>query len=495
MTHQTCFLPHFPHHLQGRPKPSSASILDKAAANLKNFALPDVAAIVGSLLPRDFFSSAPDALPQRERIYTPITVLWAFLFQVLHPGMACQEVVGKVRAWMLKRPLNPKRPSLDSSSYCEARLALSFPLIAAFGAALLHRLEQRAASAWLWCGRPVKVIDGTSLSMPDTPANQRRWPQHSSQKAGCGFPVVKVLGVFCLSTGGWLGYALSRWNRHDLGLWSKVAHLLRRGDVLLGDAGFCAWALMAELSERGVDCVFRLHQMRPKDMRHGKRLGKGDRLQVWSKPVQRSPGSPWSARAWRKLPAQIAVRVIKMPIERKGFRTTCIWLATTLTDAQRYCTGELTALYYRRWSIELCFRDLKTTMHMEVLRCKSPAMIEKEIAMHAAAYNALRGLILESASLHHQELGRISFKGALDLLRQWLPGAATWHDAPRKMSDWLDELLAAIAKVQNAHRPGRREPRARKRRPKAYSLLTAPRRKFKEISRRESLRRSKARAA
>jgi Transposase DDE domain len=495
MALKTSFLPHFPHQLQGRPKPSAVSRLTSELSKLQNLALPDIAGIVGSLLPQNFFTTAPDASPQRERIYTPITVLWAFLFQVLNPGMACQEVVGKVRAWILKRPVNPKRPSLDSSSYCEARLALSLPLVKAFGAALVHHLQQRAATTWLWCGRVVKVLDGTSMSMPDTPANQRRWPQPPAQKKGCGFPVVKMLGVFCLSTGGWLGYALSRWNRHDLGLWRKVAHLLKKDDVLVGDAGFCAWTLMAELSTRGVDCVFRLHQQRSKDMRRGTPLAKHDRLQTWRKPAHRHKGSPWPKRAWNKLPAQIAVRVVKVPIERKGFRTTCLWLATTLTDANRYSREALAELYYRRWSIELFFRDLKTTMHMDVLRTKSPAMIEKEIAMHAAAYNAIRALILNSAIVHQQELGRISFKGALDLVRQWLPRAAAWHDAPRKLRDWLDELLTAIAQVQNPHRPGRREPRAKKRRPKSHQLLTKPRHEFQEIPHRETYRRSNDQAA
>jgi hypothetical protein len=145
---------------------------------------------------------------------------------------------------------------------------------------------------------------------------------------------------------------------------------------------------------------------------------------------------------------------------------------------------------YRRWSIELFFRDIKTTMHMEVLRCKSPAMIEKEIAMHAAAYNAIRGLILNSAIVHQQELGRVSFKGALDLLRQWLPRAAACYDKPGKLRDWLDELLTSIAQVQNPHRPGRREPRAKKRRPKSYQMLTKPRHKFREIAHRENYRRA-----
>ena len=258
--------------------------------------------------------------------------------------------------------------------------------------------------------------------------------------------------------------------------------------MLVGDAGFCAYALMAELKVRGVDSVFRLHQKRPKDMRRGKKLGKDDRLQVWSKPAQRPAGSPWKKRVWNKLPAQIEVRIVRVKIERKGFRTRCLWIATTCTDPVRYPAQQLAELYYRRWSIELFYRDIKTTMHMEVMRTKSPDMVRKELLMHAIAYNALRALILESASEHQQELGRISFKGAADLLRQWLPQAAARHEQPRKLAEWYDELLEAIASVQNPLRPGRREPRAKKRRPKSYQLLTKPRHKFKEIPHRERYR-------
>ena len=488
MSLNTCFLPHFPRALQGRAKRSEASRVAKGLRQLRALALPDLAALLGGLLPSDFFTKAPDAKAKRERIYPPVTLFWAFLFQVLNPAMPCQEVVGKVRAWLICRRVDPKRPALGTAAYCEARCALSSRLLQAAFEALREHLGRRASTTWRWCGRAVKVLDGTSFSMPDTAANQRAWPQPSGQKKGCGFPVAKMLGVFCLSTGGWLGHALSPWRRHDLSLWSRVSHLLVKGDVLVGDAGFCAYALLAELKARGVDSVFRLHQKRSKDLRLGKKLGQDDRLQTWSKPPQRPARSPWKQRAWNKLPEQLAVRVLRVRIARKGFRTRGLWIATTLSDARLYPADKLAELYYRRWSIELFFRDVKTTMHMEVLRCKSPAMIEKELLMHAIAYNAIRALIQQSAAVHQQELGRLSFKGAVDLLRQWLPQAAACHDQPRKLARWHDELLAAIASVQNLSRPGRREPRAKKRRPKNYQLLTAPRHKFQEIPHRERYR-------
>ena len=482
------FLPHFPCTLQGRAKASASSRIVHELQKVRDLALPDLAAMLGGLLPNDFFANAPDSKATRQRLYPPVTLFRAFLFQVLNPAMPCQEVVGKLRAWVLTRRAQLGKPSLSTAAYCQARRGLSQKFLLAVFDKLRDHLNRRASSAWLWCGRRVKVIDGTSFSMPDTKPNQKQWPQPSTQKKGCGFPVAKMLGVFCLSTGAWLGHALSKWHSHDLGLWQSISHLLDTGDVLVGDAGFCAYALMAELKQRGIDTVFRLHQKRSKDMRRGKRLGKDDRLQIWSKPAQRPAGSPWKKRAWNKLPKQLEVRIVRVKIERKGFRTRCLWIATTCTHAVRYPAVKLAELYDRRWSIELFYRDIKTTMHMEVMRTKSPAMVEKELLMHAIAYNALRALILESASVHQQELGRISFKGAADLLRQWLPQAAAYHEQPRKLAQWHDELLEAIASVQNPLRPERREPRAKKRRPKSYQLLTKPRHKFQEIQHREKYR-------
>ena len=409
--------------------------------------------------------------------------------------MGCQEIVGKVAAWFAAKAGPDKRPSLGTASYCEARLNLCPTFLRAAFDHLQTKLSAQASSTWLWCGRLVKVLDGTSASMPDTTANQNEWPQPSGQKPGCGFPVVKMLGVFCLATGAWLGHALSVWKSHDLSLWHRVAHLLNKGDVLLGDAGFCAWALMAELQARGVDCVFRLHQARSKDMRRGKYLGADDRLQTWTKPRTCPPKSPWQAAAMAALPAQLQVRVIRVRITRKGFRTKELWLATTLLDAQRYSVAELAALYYRRWSIELFFRDVKTTLRMDVLRCKTPDMVRKEILMHAIAYNAVRALILRSAMEQGVELGRISFKGTLDLVRHWLPEAAKCYDKPIKLAQWHDQLMVAIAGLKNPRRPDRREPRAKKRRPKNHQLLTKPRHTFKEIPHRETYRRKIDKAA
>lgn len=488
MALSTSYLPNFPRSLFGKAKPSTASLQARGIDRLREQSLPDLEALLGGFFAEGFFASAtaaelarggPDK-KRRESIYTPTTLFWIMLFQVLNPGMACQGVVARVRAWLATRLLNPKRPALGTSAYCDARSALSTAFLQTAFEALRNKVSQQAPDAWQFCGRNVKVIDATNASMPDTLLNQERWPQPSGQKPGCGFPLAKILGVFCLSTGAWLGHALGSCSVHDLSLWHQVSYLLAKGDILLGDAGFCAWSLMAELKARGVDTVFRLHQARSKDMRRGKSLGHNDRLQLWDKP-KRPAKSAWDAAMWLALPQQIEVRIIKVIIERKGMRTQCLWLATTLTDPVRYPAAAVAELYYRRWSIELFFRDIKTTMSMDVLRCKSPDMVEKEIYMHATAYNAVRLLILQSAVANQCELGRISFRGALYVIIQWLPKADSYADKPRRLAAWKDEMLSAIAEIKNLPRPDRREPRAKKRRPKNYALLTKPRAEFKEV--------------
>jgi len=483
-----CFLPHFPSLFSGKPKASNSSRLGKALAHLHSQQLPDLAALLGPMLPDSFFASAPGGTATRVSIYTPTTVFWAFLFQILHPGMACQGVVAKIRAWLLCRPARRKAPSLGTAAFCQARCALGSELVEAAFSAVRDKLCAAASGTWLWCGHHVKVVDGSSVSMPDTPGNQQRWPQHPAQKPGCGFPTARLLGLFCLSTGAWLGHVLGKWCTHDLSLWHKLAHLLKRGDVLLGDAGFCSWALMAHLKAQGIDSVFRLHQARPKDLGIGRRVGRHESVQSWTKPPRRPKNGLWSQAVWDALPLRLDVRVLKVTIEQNGFRTQCVWIATTLTHVKTYTADHLAELYYRRWSIELFFRDVKSSLGMDVLRCKTAAMIEKEIFMHAIAYNSLRWLILHSAAEHGCELGWVSFKATVQILHQWLPQAGALADRPRLLEAWRSQLRAAIAEVQNPKRPGRREPRAVKRRPKTYQLLTKPRHQFTEIPHRENYR-------
>jgi hypothetical protein len=239
--------------------------------------------------------------------------------------------------------------------------------------------------------------------------------------------------------------------------------------------------LLALLPLRGVAALFRLHQRRPADLRKGRRLGKNDRLFTWSKPLLKPRWLPQSW--WRKIPAQLTVRVIRFKVTSPGYRTESVTLVTTLLDPVKYPAHEIARLYARRWKIELWFRDLKTSMGMEVLRCQSPRMLHKELEMFFIAYNLIRCLMVQAGAINDVELDRMSFKGTVDSVRQFSLAIAQAH-SKRKQTQLILELLEVIARDKVPDRPDRIQPRAVKRRPKAFPLLNKPRDQFKDIAHR-----------
>jgi hypothetical protein len=319
------------------------------------------------------------------------------------------------------------------------------------------------------------------LSLADTPANQRAYPQSQSQKPGCGFPLLKLTGLFSLASGALLGYAKGNKHLAELPLLFRLRQLLASGDLLLGDRGFCSYVLMALLEMMGVACLFRLHQARPHDLRGGLRLGKKDRLLVWHKPPQKPRYLPKAL--WQRIPEELIVRVLRVQVRIPGFRTKTVTLVTTLSDAQDYPADELAALYLRRWRIELWWRHLKMSLGMEELRCHSPAMIHKELEMYLTGYNLIRCLMAEAAARHGQPVEQLSFKGSVDAVRQYSPLISQARSG-KKQRRLIQDLLRLLALDLVPERPGRREPRAVKRRPKPYQWLTKPRRSFREISHR-----------
>ena len=300
----------------------------------------------------------------------------------------------------------------------------------------------------------------------------------------------RLAGLFCLSSGALLRYALG--NKHDQENWlcRGVLDGMEKGDVLLADRGFCSYGLIGVLLARGVDCVMRLHARRQCDFRQGKRLGKDDRLVTWRKEGLRK-NNPWAAEHGT-LPETLTVRLVRFRIEVPGFRTEQIHLATTLLDPSQYPLEILAGLYRARWNIELRYRDIKTTMGAEVLRCKSPAMIERELCMNAIGYNLIRCVMQEAAQSHGAELARISFKGTLDTVRHFADAIHASTGKPRNQRQLYGEMLAIIAWDTLPSRPDRSEPRARKRRPKPYQLLTKPRHLMRVIPHRNRYRRPDA---
>ncbi len=300
---------------------------------------------------------------------------------------------------------------------------------------------------------------------------------------------MKLVGLFSLASGALLESATGSLRDHETtlfrGLWEKLV----RGDILLGDRGFCSYEILASLAARGVDCLLRLHAMRPIDFRRGRRLGDDDCLVTWTRPAK-CPAH-CTPREFAALPATREVRLIRLRVAAKGFRTKTVVLATTLLDPEEYQADELRALYGRRWQVEGHFFQIKELLAMGILRCKSPAMIEREAALHVIAYNLVRALMQRAAHGHGVPLGRISFKGSVDALRQWSAVIAAASGQPKKQDALIAQLLTAIARDPVPERPGRNEPRARKRRPKNYQLLTRPRRQMGNLPRRNRPRKTK----
>ncbi|MBW2675638.1 MAG: IS4 family transposase [Deltaproteobacteria bacterium] len=396
-----------------------------------------------------------------------------FLAQVLSADRACRETL---RKFLGRLALEGKSASARTAGYCKARQRLRQADLDETHARLAGKIRSVHLRRGLWRGRAVKVVDGSGLSMPDTPENQKRYPQPKGAKPGCSFPVMRVTALFCLATGVLVGLAKDSLAVGERTLFRTLWTLLETGDVILADRGLCGFAEFYFLMRRGVDCVMRAHQRRTVGKTRLKRLGRGDWLVVWHKS---KPGPKWPDKAtWRTLPDAMTVREITFGVPVKSFRTRVITIATTLLDSDAFPADAFADLYRRRWQAELFLRDIKTTMGMDILRCKTPAMIEKELTVHTIGYNLIRLTMLEAASAHDTPVERVSFKGTLATLRQWAPILAA--SRRRTRTALWGQLLHCLADDRLPHRPNRTEPRAVKRRPKNYQRLTRPRHQFKE---------------
>ena len=340
-------------------------------------------------------------------------MFWLFLAQVLSADQTCRETL---RNFLGRLALEERSASARTAGYCKARARLRQADLDETHARVARKIRSAHLPRGLWLGRAVKVVDGSGLSMPDTPRNQRRYPQPKGAKKGCSFPVMRVVALFCLGTGVLIGLAKGSLAVGERALFRSLWKLLDPGDVVLADRGFCGFAEFLFLSWRGVDCVMRNHQRRTVGKTRLKRLGPGDWLVLWHKST---PGPKWPDKAtWRSLPDVLTLREITFRVPVKGFRTRVITVATTLLDPATFPTQAFGDLYRRRWQAELFLRDIKTTMGMDILRCKTPDMIHKELTLHLIAYNLVRLTMLEAARERDMSFARISFKGTLSTLRQ-----------------------------------------------------------------------------
>jgi hypothetical protein len=407
----------------------------------------------------------------RDRLYSPAVTVWVFLSQVLDAAHCCRQAVARFLAWRVGQGLAPC--SANAGAYCKARGRLSEAVLARLVRDTGRRPQEEAPATWRWQGRTVKVADGSTVALPDTPANQEQYPQPRSQKPGVGFPLVRLVVLFSLATGTVLDAAFGPYRGKRTGetaLFRRLHHNLEAGDILLADRYYCSYWELALLRARGCDVVCRMHQRRRVDFRSGRRLGPSDHVVSWAKPQRPEWLTP---EEYDLLPDTLAVRELRVWINRPGYRTKVLVVATTLLDPEAFPWNDAAALYGARWYAELDLRSLKDALQMGLLRGQTPAMAHKELWAHFLAYNLIRGLMAQAA----QEAGllpwQLSFTGAVQTVvafapLAWLAVVTDWPKIARC-------LRAAIAQHRVADRPGRCEPRAQKRRPQTYPLLKEPR--------------------
>lgn len=330
------------------------------------------------------------------------------------------------------------------------------------------------------------MFDGTTVSMPDTAKNQTAYPQVYNQKPGLGFPLARVCSLMSLASGAVLDLGIARYagkGQGELSLLRKLWDILSPGDILLTDALMSTWYEMLILKQRGIDSVSRLNKARRSaDFRRGQRLGKGDHIVRWPKPSRMIRSLSWAS--YQNLPDYLEIRETHVRVEQPGFRTKEIIVVTTLLDPETTTKEDLASLYRSRWSQELDLRDLKVTLQMDVLRCKTPDLVRKEIWTHILAYNLIRTIMAQAANRQGILPREISFKGTIQTLEAFQPLISFQGHTDRTLRQQLyQQLLAAVATHRVADRPDRFEPRKRKRKPRKADMMTKPRWELKRLMR------------
>jgi putative transposase len=403
-------------------------------------------------------------------LWTPALTLWAFLGQVLSADPSCRQAVARV---VVALALCRDPEDLDTAAYCRARAKLPAPVLRRLALQVGHRLETAAPPSWRWHGRRAVLVDGSTSTLPDTPANQQAFPQPATQKPGLGFPIIRWVVFVGLATAAVQGLAYGPYQGKETGetaLFRQLLAQLAAGDVVVADRYYCSYFLVALLQALGVDVVLRLHQRRQYDFRRGRRLGPGDHVVVWQRPQRPA----WMTREeYAAVPAALTVRELRVQVNEPGCRVRELILATTLLDAEEYSHEDIAELYQKRWQVELDIRTLKTTLQMDKLRCLTPFMVEKEIWAHCLAYNLVRKVAAQAALLCQARPRSMSFKAALQVVRGgWQKLTETTGDDYVRLAK---SLLRALHKQRVGNRPGRCEPRAVKCRAKPHKQLREPR--------------------
>lgn len=481
LTNPTLMLPGFHMPLRERKPRSAQQVFADQMASFKQKSFKQIGEIFGRFIPGEYLKPEQSGVMSRRTMFSKENTFWAFLGQVMDADGGCKEVLRKLQSYASLRGI--KVPSSSTASYCTARKKLTEQTLTDIFQHTTATGDKSTKTALLR-NRRVVVVDGTGLSMPDTSENQAVWPQSATQKPGCGFPSARVCACFSLESGSLLSYEIGNKKNHELPLLRKQWKTFREGDIFLGDKGFCSYYDTAKLKEQGVDSVITLARRKP--VRKSKCLeilGPNDLLIKWDRPKY-TPQLSYSRETMAQLPEEIPLRQIRVVVDQPGFRIKGFYIVTTLLDPIKYPVEEIASLYLKRWDVELFFRDIKISMGMDILRCQRPEMIRKEILMNFIAYNCVRRLMYEAAEKAEIHVRKVSFKGSLQAIRNWSPQFNLEKLSKAERRKLLNDLYGAVTGLPILHRPGRSEPRCRKRRPKAYQLLTKPRHEMKEIAHR-----------
>lgn len=408
----------------------------------------------------------------RDRVFSPAVTIWMFVGQTLSPDHSCQDALSRFNVWRIAQG---KRPSQSgTTSYCEARQRIPEQLPLELARSVGRDCVSAADPKWLWKGRHVKLVDGTTVTMADTLENQNEYPQSKSQAPGVGFPMARLVVIISLAVGSVLEVAIGKYAGKLTGETSLLRTLLSSilpGEIVLADRYYASYWLIVSAWDSGFDLVARAHHLRKVDFRKGLRLGYLDQLVVYHKPDRPA----WmSKQEYQDQPEFILVRHLRYQVTQKGFRTREIVVATTLVDAELYTAEEIAELYRRRWTVEIDIRSIKTHLQMDHLRCKSPSMVRKEIYCHLLAYNLARSVIVESALAYKKNPHQLSFKGAVQAINAFNSAVAA---GGCNLEAQYDNMIDTIAQNEVGDRPDRVEPRELKRRPKQYKLMKTPRSK------------------
>jgi hypothetical protein len=412
------------------------------------------------------------SLDQPEVIYTPAVTLWAFLSQMLHANEQRSCLAAVARVAVLLAAQGKTICASNSGAYCRARAKLTEAFLKRLLCEMAQRCEDEIPEDWRWCGRRVLIGDGTTISLPDTKKNQASYPQHNVQKPGLGFPLLRLVGIFSLATGLLQNAAAGPYSGKETGepaLLREIFDVFETGDVFLADRYYCGWFLIALLQELGVDVVMRLHHLRDADFQKGERLGKGDHLVEWPRPAR----PDWMDEAtYARMPKSLRIREVEVQVKEKGFRVQSLVVVTTLLNAESYSKEELAALYRQRWLVELDLRTVKSTLHLDILRCQTPEMARKELYTGLLAHNLIRQAMLRAAQQAERSPRDLSFTAAMQTIAAgWLVAVISEEHRERLIE--LQSQHLAAHRVGN--RPNRIEPRAIKRRPKPHDYLMEPR--------------------